>query len=178
MKRIVRKNVFETNSSSTHAMSICLEGDIDTVPSHLKVKGDYFGWEHEVISKPERKINYLYTCLIINAYYEFYSNEKMMIRQVADIQNNLYDKLNELGCDAEFDSAKDDVYRMKHSQIDIDHGDDVSSTYINQALNHLDKFLDHRSLIITGNDNSNMDVKEELNKKMKGINHFYSFKWN
>lgn len=66
MKKQVRENVFETNSSSSHSISVSNLGDmvIDTslVPVDGKVKisgsGEY-GWEWETFNQAEEKLRYM-----------------------------------------------------------------------------------------------------------------------
>ena len=69
MKKI-RKGVFETNSSSTHSISISIAEDgnkikLDTLPLDedgvCRIHQDEFGWEHAMFNSPTMKAAYAYT---------------------------------------------------------------------------------------------------------------------
>jgi len=177
MKKVIRRDVFETNSSSTHAMSICMEDDIDKVPGHLDVEGRYFGWEYEELKTPEEKISYLYACLLASKYWECDSGEQLK-KEISSIQDELYNKLYEFGCEARFNLVTTDCRLLNDFDIGIDHFEELDEHFVKYALNHLDKYLDHRSIIITGNDNSEHYVDEELEKKMGNVKYKMYTKWN
>lgn len=72
MKRQIRSSVFETNSSSTHSVSIsnknsyyydkdCLEIDWD---NRVHVRFGEFGWEKAYYSLPYNKLQYIVTMLV------------------------------------------------------------------------------------------------------------------
>lgn len=50
MKRQIRNNVFETNSSSTHSMTICMEDDFDKWSS-----GEYLRLENSFLPEEEAR---------------------------------------------------------------------------------------------------------------------------
>lgn len=68
MKRQIRRNVFETNSSSVHSISISNDG---REPSELKLNKDgyievdfgYFGKDERLYTSQYDKLSYLITCL-------------------------------------------------------------------------------------------------------------------
>lgn len=88
-KQVIRNNVFETNSSSVHTLSIAKSG---LEPSHLPVDKegyiltDYgeYGKDHRYYSTQEEKLSYLITCCYyLNSWdkdlednYEFQTIEK------------------------------------------------------------------------------------------------------
>lgn len=64
MKTIIRKNVFETNSSSTHSVSISNGTDVyeTIIPDSNGIITIYpreFGWGYEEYTDPETKLAYL-----------------------------------------------------------------------------------------------------------------------
>jgi len=62
MKMVIRKGVFETNSSSTHAIAISKQSDAHFVKEgFIKVSTDDFGWEEECYSDIQTKLSYLLT---------------------------------------------------------------------------------------------------------------------
>ena len=63
MKTQIRKNIFETNSSSTHAVSI-FRGSNYSIPEKIVIRPGEFGWECETFSDPESKLAYLYTWIL------------------------------------------------------------------------------------------------------------------
>jgi hypothetical protein len=66
MKKSVRKNIFETNSSSTHSIVVGNNGEdvYAGLPKRLEFHGDEFGWEHRLYTDTQTKANYLFTSLI------------------------------------------------------------------------------------------------------------------
>ena len=80
MKSQVRTGLFETNSSSTHALTICKEFAedlqnnrvMDTIPiaddGTITLTGGEFGWEIETYSSAETKANYLIQACVVDEY--------------------------------------------------------------------------------------------------------------
>lgn len=63
MKRQIRKSVFETNSSSTHAICITKKKDNYKLPDHIDFEFGEFGWRYDEYSDPETKLSYLVTMI-------------------------------------------------------------------------------------------------------------------
>lgn len=62
MKRIIRRNTFETNSSSTHSLSLSPVKAFDfKKPVYLNIWFDEYGWGYDVLRTPEEKLSYLFT---------------------------------------------------------------------------------------------------------------------
>lgn len=65
----MRKNVFETNSSSTHSVSV-VNGELEDICLHIKndgyvhVRFGEFGWETESYTDPYDKLQYVVTMLV------------------------------------------------------------------------------------------------------------------
>lgn len=61
MKKITRRKVFETNSSSAHSLSVRTRAD-EKVPSsgHFVIEENYFGWTGKTVITFEDKLSYLY----------------------------------------------------------------------------------------------------------------------
>lgn len=59
MKRVIRRGVFETNSSSTH--TICIPKQIGelNLPKSIQLVDDEFGWEFNLHDSPQTKLSYL-----------------------------------------------------------------------------------------------------------------------
>ena len=163
MKTQIRKNVFETNSSSTHAVSI-FRGSNYIIPEKIVICPGEFGWECETYSCPEDKLSYLYTWIlskcnsyeyneVTEKYDEHYDYDKLK-----DYQYRLKSKLLEAGVkEVEFEKCNgwsEDGY--------IDHSEDLYNEDLEAILE--DYFLDYvfndASYIETGNDNDDYPVNE------------------
>jgi len=65
--RQVRRNVFETNSSSCHSLTLIKGGDLQSSclevsdEDLIKIHGGEFGWEVEQYTGQESKLQYLFT---------------------------------------------------------------------------------------------------------------------
>lgn len=105
----IRKSVFETNSSSTHSISISSHGDIELVTpddeGNINVDIGQFGWEEEIHSDFATKASYLATqwWSIINSdtLKEALNNEtisedfyKFMMGVQAEKENGYFDDFN------------------------------------------------------------------------------------
>lgn len=69
MKRQTRKLVFETNSSSTHSITVCKTGEYDTLnyrdlDNNVVSEFGEFGWGYEEYTDAETKLSYLLTMII------------------------------------------------------------------------------------------------------------------
>lgn len=67
MKKQIRNNVFETNSSSSHSLSIPFEEDLGKyVKAHfdnVDVTFGEYGWEEDILDTPLEKLEYLLTAV-------------------------------------------------------------------------------------------------------------------
>lgn len=153
MKRIIRSNMFETNSSSTHAICICTDTSLLKElkhPAYLYFGIGTHGWEFESLSSPKEKANYLYTGIL-----DCYGGN------CEDKIEKLKDMLLSFGCTPEFEEPKWSKY-----------GDEVSLSFDCGYVDHatvlrpfIEKILDSPDLlysylfsdysyILKGNDNS------------------------
>jgi len=67
MKKVIRGSVFETNSSSTHSISIDHSKILKTNYSYLSLECGEFGWEEERYKDAQTKLSYVLTGI---QYYE------------------------------------------------------------------------------------------------------------
>lgn len=82
----IRKNVFETNSSSTHAISFITDYKLDELPHYVSFHLDSFGWE----SRYANALDYLYTA-IVNYYDHDEAEEKINhLKKLMDEHNIRY----------------------------------------------------------------------------------------
>ena len=169
MKIQIRKSVFETNSSSTHAISIIKDSAVTEYPTSIEFGMGYFGWEIDNYNTTSEKAAYIWESIRSNSYKDenFVQNSVNKITEILakygieaifpfnhpntthssykvgdEIREYTYtDYLNEEG-------EKDDGY--------VDHGDETYYFLIDimedetKLLNFL---FDNKSYIATGNDN-------------------------
>ena len=153
MKVQIRRGVFETNSSSTHAINI-YKGSNYVIPEHIVVRPGEFGWENDYYDDPVSKLSYLYTwCLSrcsswdkneITGQYESHYDYKLQ----KDYQHRIKSNLEALGVkDVEFIGDTDDGY--------IDHSSKLNEDDLENILqNWFEDFIfNGQSCVITGNDN-------------------------
>ena len=137
----IRKNVFETNSSSTHSLCITSNNILDEKVDHVNFTLGEFGWEHEKLESVYEKASYLYTGIVYN-----------------DLAAKLLPKLksildsNDIEYDFESEESKD-CY--------IDHAGELED-FLEDVCNDEGKLMrflfSSESFILTGNDNDNLDV--------------------
>ena len=165
MKKQIRKGVFETNSSSTHAICIATE-DVLNIPSEIHFGFGDYGWECKKYSSMQDRVNYLYTALsyiddinIITKYLTFIVNT-LNAHGVEDIEMDSFE-LSFL----EWKGAID--YYIRPSSTDdewygIDHGGEARE-FVNAVCADEDKLLHYlfsnKSYVETGNDNDNYGVE-------------------
>ena len=102
----IRNNVFETNSSSVHTISILGDSICDIKPLRgvLKIHLRYYGRENDIIlSTPQEKLEYLMTSAIQKYHgdeYDIYGDSlkslKTFLKKLSDDYNNEYERCKEL----------------------------------------------------------------------------------
>lgn len=163
MKRQIRKSVFETNSSSTHAICISKE-DVNVIKLPFSIdftQGD-FGWEFRVINDSHTKASYLYQVIFDMCYYR--SPDKLQ-----EYKNRISELLARYNIEAIF--SKIDEYDGY-----VDHAGEAMN-FVNSVLSDGDKlirFLFGDSIIVTGSDNDDyfddymyVDGNENWNYELK-----------
>lgn len=120
MKKQVRRNVFETNSSSMHSLSISRQGITEhpympLMGNKVIVYTDEFSWGYDEYNDPEMKLSYLITML--------YCLNGFDVRAVYETEE--FQKINEIvskrcGCEGIFISDKFEGYVDHQSLDDID----------------------------------------------------------
>ena len=149
MKKAIRNNVFETNSSSTHTISISENFNKENIkfPEVVLFEGGGFGWEVDEYSDIESKCAYLYTA--IKEYYdEKTCNEKL---------NWIVEVLRKHGTKAYFKEYKGwDCY--------IDHSSRLGGflEYVFENEDNLLKYIFGDVIIYTSIDNMDWEDKPEV----------------
>lgn len=139
MKKQVRNNLFETNSSSVHTITISKSNSI-AILDKLHFEGGEFGWDVCEYRSPAVKASYLYTAL---AYDKNTRDEKM--KEIVEI-------LERHGCSTTYDEFVDDGW---YENGYIDHAEDLYD-FLNIVLKsekNLLNYLFGDSVLYTYNDN-------------------------
>jgi len=139
MKRQIRRNVFETNSSSTHSLCITKNDVLNQKVNSLHLSTGEYGWEWELYKNSGDKANYLYTALM------YLEREEDLAKFIGILDNN--------GIEVTFSEKSDEYWENGY----VDHADDLSD-FIKDVLtdeNKLMRFLfSSESYVQTGNDNT------------------------
>lgn len=141
--RVVRRGVFETNSSSTHAVCVTKNNILDQkLPKTLKFDLGDFGWEVEKYKETNDKARYLYTAIAIN--------------DKNDLLENITKHLEANNVLCKFQKPKYDGGYLANGCIDHN-GDDLIE-FIEAVCSDektLMRYLfSSESFVVTGNDNS------------------------
>ena len=157
----IRQGVFETNSSSTHAISICeFHSNIELPEVVLFETNQDFGWEFEDYTDVYSKANYLWLAICYK--YSTLGDEDELIRAKA----TLTQYLERIGVRAEFEDRRYVEYDwLDDKYIDmrgyIDHPDDLYEL-VDAVLERPELLYGYlfnsESMVSTGNDNSERDV--------------------
>ena len=89
MKRQIRKNVFETNSSSTHAICISKNNDYKK-RDYINFEIGEFGWEFDVYGDVYSKASYLITA-ILGRDKDFADEKLSQLKEILDRNNIEYE---------------------------------------------------------------------------------------
>ena len=192
MKTQIRRSVFETNSSSTHSISIVREPTNIHFPTTLEFNVGEVGWEWKIYSDYRSKASYLYTAILYNTCLESnteLSEGKQQCRAMVNEKlNKIKDVLSKYGIKCIFHSLQIKPYNYIYSTWSyypgtrgyIDHGNELKE-WINTILNDetlLINFLfDNDSVIETGNDNEECPWREYFDESedLRSTNNYYTY---
>lgn len=158
MIKKIRRDLFETNSSSTHSICIALEDKLE-FPKEINFKFGEFGWKYTTFDSMEDKASYLYTGL--------YNNDRH--EDIANIVKILESKDITITCEkVKKDSWAESGY--------IDHSDELTE-FLNAICENEENLLSFLfsplSFINSGNDNDIMDISINVD-----YNHLEFYKGN
>ena len=142
----IRKSIFETNSSSTHAICISKDNNYN-IPSSLHFEFGEFGWENKILDGPEELASYLYTGMHDICYDDAKRFEKF--------KNHIYSVLGKYGCECTFAEPS----KSKYGWMDSGYVDHASELYdflksLEKSEKRLLRYLfSSDSFIVMGNDN-------------------------
>lgn len=149
MKRQIRRNVFETNSSSTHA--ICIAKDGYEKSNYIKFDIGEFGWEFDTHSDLHSKASYLITAIFDLS--KDYADEKIQkLKDILDENGIEYDIPTPKISSWEYDGETRYYYDIDGY---IDHAGETDE-FVDAVLSDSDRLMRYLfgdSMIITGNDN-------------------------
>lgn len=197
MKTQIRRSVFETNSSSTHSISIVKEPTNIHFPATMEFNVGEFGWEWKIYSDYRSKASYLYTAILCNTCLdsntELIDGKQKCRAMVKEKLNKITNILSKYGIKCVFQSFKttsfnyndySDGHPIWSYYIDtrgyIDHGNELKE-WINTILNDetlLINFLfDNSSVIETGNDNEECPWREYFDEfeDLRSTNKYYTY---
>lgn len=168
----VRNGLFETNSSSTHAIVIATSGIGDIDGEHVHFRLDWYGWEHDTLDGLDSRASYLYTAIMC----VMCRNEN----EEKEIQKKISDMLGQFGVTCSFDSAEFVRYGGSTyiENASIDHANECEE-FVRNMLNSewlMIQFLfNNLSFVMTGNDNCSDNVEDMA---CADYEHIYYFKGN
>lgn len=156
MKKQIRSGVFETNSSSVHAICISTGGVLN-IPEKINFYGGSYGWEYETLDTVNEKASYLYSCIAssVNSFDTLQQYIRFIVETLKEVGVKYIDfepleiHVGSWGDDAElWFSGKDDCY--------VDHGS-ATREFVEAVCTNKDYLLnylfDYKSYVLTGNDN-------------------------
>lgn len=158
MNRKIRKNVFETNSSSTHSICVTKNNILDSKVDYVAFGIGEFGWECDTLTTLYSKASYLYTAILTN------DNREDLLNKVKKILDE-----NKISYDFEEPQFHSWEYNnIEHISLDngyIDHSNELDDFLeICKDEDKLMKFLfSSQSFVVTGNDNDDRDVDINVN---------------
>lgn len=137
----VRQGVFETNSSSTHSISIPRQTSL-TIPESIHFEIGQFGFENSILSSIVAKASYLYT--------GFAANDRMK-----DAYDMIFHLLSE-GIAVTTEDVVYDEYRTMLNDGYMDHANELNG-FLDAIVANKDMMMRYLfspySFILTGSDN-------------------------
>lgn len=157
----IRQGVFETNSSSTHAISVSIFNN-NKVPKTVEFRHDYeFGWEFVEYNDTYEKAAYFWIA-VLSMYDDINDKEKL-----EEVKQYIINTLESVGVEEvvfqPYEYKTSEWNNCTYINIDgwIDHGYGLYD-WVNDMLDDKDKFLgwlfNPNSMVMTGNDNSYEEV--------------------
>jgi hypothetical protein len=164
MKKQIRSGLFETNSSSVHAICINLGFSLSKLPTELHFEPGEFGWEYGYHDDTQTKASYLYTSILsCNLCKEYFPKiEKILnkygIKAIFDpveIETTL--SIYEYGL--RVFSNSDVVDKTKSCSVDHGHENLGFITEVCNDENKLMSYLFGDAVVETSNDNGGPELE-------------------
>ena len=171
----IRRSIFETNSSSTHAICIGRKPVKMAYPSQLHFSIGEYGWELARLSSPEEKASYLYTAMLCIC--EAHDPNELVNQVQCEIRN----AVEPAGIICTFEEPEFEVTSYgSYLQVGyVDHASECAE-FVYAVMHNRDLLLRYLfgsdSFVGTGNDNTCDwgEVVQEANE----ITHEIFEKWN
>ena len=164
MKRQIRNNVFETNSSSTH--SIAIPNEVNTSLSYISFSIDEFGWSWEEADPAD----YFYTAIYeVSPTIEEANDKISRLKEILE-SNDIKYTLGEVRYQ-EFEHNGHKYLSLDNGYID--HSEDLIA-FVEELLNDEDKLLRFLGggLVFTGNDNSSAEQRTFINRDQEYLDDY------
>ena len=172
----VRRGIFETNSSSTHVISISKDNDEfkEKLPNRVHFGHGDFGWEWEVYNTLQDKANYLFTAIVDNGKSRKYKPLITAILAKHGIEAEFEETVeNQYDNGETYEEFKEDKYAY------VDHAycakDFIEEVCENEELLMAYLFSD-TSFVETGNDNE--DGPDDLGARVGAVSIAEYYKGN
>ena len=151
-----RRNVFETNSSSSHSITIAdsgvLKNHLVCVDNKIVSTGGEFGWGVEEFTDAKTKIDYLVTELFCN----HVDKKGIHWKKLNDLKRHRYTKLCKAvkdftGCDLEIKVNNDEYFPIGY----IDHQSrGVANEILDATVGKIKRFIfNPKSVLLIAHDN-------------------------
>lgn len=157
----IRCGTFETNSSSVHSLVIC-KNELADLPDYIYFGLGEFGWEQREYYDEEAKAEYINTALWSRfcSYEEDYEKYYNYQKAITNILENY-------GITAHWKDVKG-ISKDKSYYYYVDHAYDVIpiiDTFLQKPDLLIKWLFSSKSILITDNDNSDMELTEAAREK-------------
>lgn len=159
MKRQTRKGVFETNSSSTHAICITKDNCVNK-RDYVEFEFGEFGWENRTYSSLHSKASYLITAIFTADGRDYADKSLQKLKDILDENGIEYSIPTYTLRSWDWDDRTEFYYSIDGC---IDHSYDTKE-FVDAVLSESDRLMRYLfgdSMIITGNDNGD-DYSERM----------------
>lgn len=150
----IRKNIFETNSSSTHAMCINKEDDYIKIPRGISIPftAGEFGWKFDKLDTTIEKASYLYTSLLL------YTN-------IEEAEEIITEALAPYDIECKFIRPIVDTKWGGYTDCYIDHGpcNEFARNMATIPYSIIQFLFNSKSYVVTGNDNCDEEESKWYN---------------
>lgn len=171
----IRRNVFETNSSSVHSIVVCNEALDDNHAPFIFFQLGNFGWSMDVLDDDWSRASYFYTAAC-------------QLRR-HDVKDEIIELLAPFNIDCSFDEENPPQYvdyggfhYLDNGNIDhVDECQEFVDTLMNDGEMLARFLLDDRSFVVTGNDNCDdidREWMEQKEAKATAYKHIVFYKGN
>ena len=168
MKKQIRSGLFETNSSSVHAIGINLGFSLSKLPTELHFEPGEFGWEYGFHDDTLTKASYLYTSIVsCNVCKEFFPKIEKILNKygIKAIFDSVEIETTLSICEYGFRISSNSDVADKTKSCSVDHASE-NLDFITEVCgdeNKLMSYLFGDAVVETSNDNGGPEL--ETNSK-------------